>query len=118
MTWRTARFEERTQRRAIATPSAHRDSSFYDIATGEELWVSGPSATEPTDATGINHPWPWRTPTTPTTPTWPGRRYPGASGVDRSAVAHERAVWGVALANRSWLQRGGGRDDPDAAAKA
>ncbi len=40
--WRTAYVHGRTLRRVTGTARANFDSNFYDVATGEEFWLSGP----------------------------------------------------------------------------
>ncbi|KAA1376249.1 hypothetical protein [Aeromicrobium fastidiosum] len=41
-TWRTAYVHGRTLHRLTGTAYANFDSNFYDHATGEEFWISGP----------------------------------------------------------------------------
>ncbi len=41
-TWRTAYVHGRTLHRVTGTAFANNDANFYDCATGEKFWLSGP----------------------------------------------------------------------------
>ena len=40
--WRTAYVHGRTLRRTTGSAYANHDSNFYDVASEEEFWISGP----------------------------------------------------------------------------